>query len=808
MTTTRTDRSDGMTNDELEQLAYGWMGAGWRTFPIELRELPSKTEKRPVTTNGHLDATVDPAAFAQMLSDARRRHDGAVLGVGGVPGPAGAVVLDFDTKNGARGGLTLARMLEAHPGIDAVRYRSISGATNLIVGKRDASVIVGNTAPRAWTDTDVRSDRGWIVLPGVRCPWGSWDWLPGSLGLEATPAIPLELWAELTAVDDTSFGPADLEAIKRWFDAGGAVTDPFYARAIAGWCQTLATCGSRNPTLFDALTWLRRMPAADIDRKAAFVELDTAWRARMAADGMSGRDGEPWSVLTRVVGYELGVEPEVVPDDETLDDELMRRAREYAVLLEVQAIGRELYATKRLHGFTTAPALVGMDAVGEWIEAGGDRCLWGTGETILLARGESLMIAGREGVGKTTIAAQVARARLGGLDPLGVPWRVLGHLVDPLEDADAVVVYLALDRPRQVARLLAAMFEGQPDEVRSRMLVIRAPALEAVQAGRAAFLEWLLAQVDGRPIGLAILDSLKDVMLKPTSDEEAGRWHVIRSAIVGELDVPLIELHHLKKRTEEGGNDSVFGSALLTAGPGSILQIHGRPGDGDYLLEHTKMPAWQQPPLKITHHYGTEGLWWSEVLGTQSDDVEAAVFAAGDAGATVPELVERIVDERKPAARRKMIQRELKRLAAARRVHEVLGTDAPTSLGGRPASRWIHGEATPSETPENDPEKQGFETAMSETKNDDLPGDMDTTERFGTPLGLGGPRPLGLERAESEPADEFETAPATDQDSPDIVGLTVPDAVALLGSSEAVIAAADAANLYVDDDGVIRRALD
>src|SRR4051794_15010623 len=72
--------------------------------------------------------------------------------------------------------------------------------------------------------------------------------------------------------------------------------------------------------------------------------------------------------------------------------------------------------------------------------------LWGRGEAVLWAEGEALTIVGGQGVGKTTLAQQLALGRCGipeYADVLGYPvrWRQCG-----------VVLYMAMDRPRQAAR--------------------------------------------------------------------------------------------------------------------------------------------------------------------------------------------------------------------------------------------------------------------------------------------------------------------------------------------------------------------
>ena len=70
--------------------------------------------------------------------------------------------------------------------------------------------------------------------------------------------------------------------------------------------------------------------------------------------------------------------------------------------------------------------------------------IWGEGESVLWADGEALTICGPAGVGKTTLTGQVIRARLVGGDVLDLP-------VTP---TSSKVLYLAMDRPRQIARAL------------------------------------------------------------------------------------------------------------------------------------------------------------------------------------------------------------------------------------------------------------------------------------------------------------------------------------------------------------------
>src|SRR5258708_5612130 len=76
--------------------------------------------------------------------------------------------------------------------------------------------------------------------------------------------------------------------------------------------------------------------------------------------------------------------------------------------------------------------------------------LWGDGDAILWAEGESLIIAGPDGTGKTTLAGHLVRARLGIGDE-----NVLGMPVAP---GKRNTLYLAMDRPRQARRSLRRLF--------------------------------------------------------------------------------------------------------------------------------------------------------------------------------------------------------------------------------------------------------------------------------------------------------------------------------------------------------------
>ena len=97
--------------------------------------------------------------------------------------------------------------------------------------------------------------------------------------------------------------------------------------------------------------------------------------------------------------------------------------------------------------------------------------VWGDGEDILWAKGQALIIAGHDGTGKTTLAGNLARARLGVGDGM-----VLGL---PVKPGDRNVLVLMMDRPMQAKANMARLFtEEDRDILRARLRVWEGPPPE------------------------------------------------------------------------------------------------------------------------------------------------------------------------------------------------------------------------------------------------------------------------------------------------------------------------------------------
>lgn len=223
--------------------------------------------------------------------------------------------------------------------------------------------------------------------------------------------------------------------------------------------------------------------------------------------------------------------------------------------------------------------------------------VWGEGSNVLWAEGESLVVAGSQGVGKTLLTGQLVRARLG-LCPA-----VLGL---PVAAGMRNVLYLAMDRPRQVARLLRRVLaRDNPDTYRGRLVVWPGPPLEDV-----AQHPNLLAQMaEAADADTVVVDSIKDAAVGLSDDAVGAGYNRARQRL-SLTGAQVIEQHHLIKKNALGGPPKeladVYGSVWLTAGAGSVVVLHGKAGDAVVTLIHLKPPAeilvgpWQvlHDPLK------------------------------------------------------------------------------------------------------------------------------------------------------------------------------------------------------------------
>lgn len=224
--------------------------------------------------------------------------------------------------------------------------------------------------------------------------------------------------------------------------------------------------------------------------------------------------------------------------------------------------------------------------------------VWGAGQQILWAEGEGTLIAGPEGVGKTTLAQQLVLGLCGyRRDLLGLP-------VKPL---DGPVLYLALDRPRQIARSMARMVkDGQNyDGLAERLMVWQGPLPFDLIEDPRKLVDWAMTEFPAVPAAI-VVDSYKD--LASDLSAEATGWainHAMQECLAEKIE--WIGLHHQRKAQDKNRKPNaladVYGSRWLTAGTGSVVALWGEAGDATVEVRHLKQPAGKIGPLAVAHDH-------------------------------------------------------------------------------------------------------------------------------------------------------------------------------------------------------------
>lgn len=243
--------------------------------------------------------------------------------------------------------------------------------------------------------------------------------------------------------------------------------------------------------------------------------------------------------------------------------------------------------------------------VPETIEA-----VWGDESgAIAWSKGEYMLVNGPTGVGKSTLIQQVGMARLGLRGGA-----VLGMAIEP---DDRPVLYLAIDRPAQIARSIQRMVSEKDRPLLEARLKVWGGPLPASIVKEPEMLAVMAEEVGA---GMVIVDSLKDLAPK-LSDEEVGQ--LVKQALSAPCSagIEVAALHHQRKKQQGGGKptsiDDVYGSTFITAGAGSVLLAWGEPGDAVVELSHLKQPGEAIGPLTLLHDHtiglttvqGTVDLW-------------------------------------------------------------------------------------------------------------------------------------------------------------------------------------------------------
>lgn len=283
---------------------------------------------------------------------------------------------------------------------------------------------------------------------------------------------------------------------------------------------------------------------------------------------------------------------------------------------------------------------------------------WGQGSEVLGAAGESLVIAGPQGTGKSTLGQQLALGRAGLTDYAEL-------LRFPVTPDPRGVLYLACDRSPQVARSMRRMIpETARDIVNQRMDIWIGPLPQLLNNDPLVLVK--LGRMFGR--GTIIVDSIKDVARDTKEDDGGSAYNLARQHTLAE-GFELIELHHtIKKRQDTKPNvDSVYGSTWITAGAGSVLLLDGQPGDAVVKAYHVKQPMDDVGPLTLEHDNRTG----RTRRGFSVDLVQAARGRNGITNKDAADILFSATDSN----HRKKAERKLDGLVKSGRLTKIPGDD-------------------------------------------------------------------------------------------------------------------------------------
>ncbi|SUA03105.1 Gp153 [Mycolicibacterium fortuitum] len=293
---------------------------------------------------------------------------------------------------------------------------------------------------------------------------------------------------------------------------------------------------------------------------------------------------------------------------------------------------------------------------------------WGAGHEVLWAQGESLMIAGPMGLGKTTLTLRLLRARLG----LG-DGTLFGYPVAPCE---GTILYLAMDRPAQIARAAYRMFHESEREALRRVKFWPGPPPFDIAKHPGT----LTALAEAANADDVYLDSVKDAAIGLSEDEVGAGYNRARQQLLA-TGRQLTECHHTTKRGQGGGPPTavadIYGSAWIANGTGSILLLAGEPGDPIVGMRHVRAPADEVGPFQLLHDQQAGLL----TVHHNTDLVELARLKAAD-GLTAREAAAALFTTDNPtAAQKEKARRRLAKLASDGHLIAVEGAAGGTHGG-------------------------------------------------------------------------------------------------------------------------------
>jgi replicative DNA helicase len=284
---------------------------------------------------------------------------------------------------------------------------------------------------------------------------------------------------------------------------------------------------------------------------------------------------------------------------------------------------------------------LGLGEVDPTIQSGSDflfaeqdavASIWGSGDQVIWASGEVLIVAGPPGVGKSTVVQHLALARAG----IG-PGEVLGYPVEP--DPERRVLMLSLDRPTQIARSMRRMVSELEHGriLRDQFRVCTDLGFDIGESPNA-----LAHLAQEQNAGTVVLDSAFCAASGLREDDKmSSAMRALRKCEANGARVVMV--HHIRKQSRSDPAspqlDSMFGSAMISAAAGSVVLLKPLSRD-KVLLAHRKSPMEPVPDQHFEINHDTGWLKSSrrrsalEVLALSPDEAlsarEIADRASGD----------------------------------------------------------------------------------------------------------------------------------------------------------------------------------
>lgn len=354
------------------------------------------------------------------------------------------------------------------------------------------------------------------------------------------------------------------------------------------------------------------------------------------ADGIPTADPEPRRTPRR---RPRGVDPDTWADVLSLAPEMGQEEAERYFLgapvdvierkhsLDVEEAARRMRAAERAALYQSRGKTGGelFRTLPEQVPA-----IWGRGHAVLWMAGEALLLVGSDGVGKSTLAQQLMFAHIGVHSPEFLGW--------PVERATGRVLYLAMDRPQQIARSMARMVTETDYPALDERLMVHMGPLPIDPLGEPhALADWIEGYAGGG-YSAVFVDSYKDLAPGLADDLPGTQLNLAMQEVLAR-GIEWVGLHHNRKGEGRAARSDldisdVYGSRWITGGAGSVLVINGDAGAQNVELHHVKQPDESLGKFLVRH----DRLTGRSVRVTGEMTPIAALYELGTAGGTARDV--------------------------------------------------------------------------------------------------------------------------------------------------------------------------